>query len=387
MRGQVLPVQDNPVGGVGSHVIRGFDGLRAFAVLAVFLFHVNLYKFGFGWLGVSFFFVLSGFLITTILLRMRESLPVKEYFQKFYGRRLLRIFPPYYFYLLVVALLFLLRSLKIFTPLQVQLETVIWPQFPYAFFYVYNFFNAGSKFVISSFLTHFWSLAVEEQFYIIWPLILLLAPVKKLGRIFWVTILLGPIFRLATYLIYTRYNLPFLSEDVYLAVYVLPFSQVDAFATGAYVSQFRIPHARKQLLLVAVVAPILGYLSQYLSTGFVDFDSLGYEFRMWTGYKFIWGYSLLNYFFALVIYNVRHEQLFLPLLEQKFLEYIGRISYGVYIYHVPIIYTIFTYMPNVTFWIRTLLAFAVTIGVAALSYHILEKPILDLKDRFFPLKS
>ena len=85
-------------------MIPGIDGLRAIAILAVLAFHVNGFEFGFGWLGVQFFFVLSGFLITGILLRMKETLPVKQYFYKFYGRRFLRIFPLYYFYLLVLTI-------------------------------------------------------------------------------------------------------------------------------------------------------------------------------------------------------------------------------------------------------------------------------------------
>src|SRR5512139_1631391 len=83
-------------------MIPGLDGLRAIAVLLVFASHADLVSIG--WMGVQLFFVLSGFLITGILLDMKASLPVGEYFVKFYGRRFLRIFPLYYFYLAVMVI-------------------------------------------------------------------------------------------------------------------------------------------------------------------------------------------------------------------------------------------------------------------------------------------
>src|SRR3989304_4593788 len=93
-------------------MIAGLDGLRAIAILIVFFFHTR--NLPFGWMGVQLFFVLSGFLITDILLRMKESLPRRAFFVKFYGRRFLRIFPLYYFYLaLVVALTFLYPAYKL----------------------------------------------------------------------------------------------------------------------------------------------------------------------------------------------------------------------------------------------------------------------------------
>src|SRR5574339_1073189 len=81
-------------------MIPGLDGLRAIAFLLVFAFHTDYLQIG--WIGVQFFFVLSGFLITGILLDMKKSLPPRDYFFKFYGRRFLRIFPLYYFYLLLM---------------------------------------------------------------------------------------------------------------------------------------------------------------------------------------------------------------------------------------------------------------------------------------------
>lgn len=89
----------------GNHAspekIRGLDGLRGIAFLLVFGLHTGYIRFG--WMGVQLFFVISGFLITDILLRMKETLTPGGYFLKFYARRFLRIFPLYYFFLIALA--------------------------------------------------------------------------------------------------------------------------------------------------------------------------------------------------------------------------------------------------------------------------------------------
>ncbi|GAB4416512.1 MAG: hypothetical protein Kow002_02320 [Anaerolineales bacterium] len=370
-------------------MIPGLDGLRAISVLSVIVFHVNSIQFGFGWLGVQFFFVLSGFLITGILLRMKENLLVGQYFYKFYGRRFLRIFPLYYFYLLIIVVLVWQAGSQVFAPYRSELQTVVRPQLGHAFLYLYNFFYAGSNFHATQFLNHFWSLSVEEQFYIFWPVLLLLTPKKNLKTLFLVTIALGPFFRLVTYWVYTYQVFPFLGDTAHIGIYALPFSHIDAFAMGAYISQFDIPKPRKQLLLFGLLVPLLGYLAQYLELGIIDLNSLGYEFMLTTSYKFIWGYSLLNFFFMLVLYNVYRSKLFIRALEHFTLRYIGKISYGMYIYHNAVIY----FMAESAQFERltsplefSIFATLITLIISSLSFYVLEKPITDLKDKFFPIR-
>lgn len=373
-------------------MIPGLDGLRAISVLAVILFHMNAGKFGFGWLGVQFFFVLSGFLITGILLRIKEKLPGKQFFYKFYGRRVLRIFPLFYFYLLIVVLLVWLANLPFFEPFRHQLKIVVQPQLPYAFFNVYDFFYTTSKFQVTPFLTHFWSLAVEEQFYLIWPWLIWLTPKKNLKKLFLITVVLGPVFRSITYFVYNHQFFPFLSADSYLNVYALPFSHIDAFALGAYVSQFKIQKPRKLFVIMACTIPLLGYFSQYLSLGFMVFHTFGYEFRMFTAYKFIWGYSLFNYLCAILLYNVYQTKLFVRILDNTILRYIGRISYGIYVYHVAIIYIMGKINPfdpdspfhDVKLYLLELILIVV---ISSLSFYLLEKPIINMKDKLFPVGS
>lgn len=372
-------------------MIAGLDGLRAIAFLAVFAFHTHYLEFG--WLGVQLFFVLSGFLITDILLRMKEQFQGREFFSKFYGRRFLRIFPLYYFYLLLVtSLVLLLPALKI-NPLSSELGERFWKQIGYAVFYVYDFFHASAAFEGTRFFTHLWSLSVEEQFYILWPLLIFLTPRQQFKRLCLTAIGLGPILRLIITLIYRHHLFPFLLDDPQLAVNVLPFSQVDAFAMGAYISRFEIPRPRPQLLAMLFIVPALGLTADYLASGEIRLATLGYALPLAGTFKEVWGYSLLSYLFALMIYCVAKAGLFQRALESGILRYLGKISYGLYVYHYGTIAMVSalsrkydlnypTRSPQVFF-----LSLAGTILIASLSFYLLEKPIINLKDRFFRVRS
>ena len=370
-----------------SGMIPGLDGLRAIAFLLVFALHTDYLQIG--WVGVSLFFVLSGFLITGILLDMKKSFSSKDYFIKFYGRRFLRIFPLYYFYLLLIVLL---TTWLISIPFRPRYMQIVLDQIWYAVFYVYDFFFATASFQQSRFLDHFWSLSVEEQFYIFWPLLILLVPEKWLKKLFISFIVLGPAFRLAFFFIHTSGVFRFLADTPSLAVYPLPFSHIDAFAFGAYISRFPIPKARQQFLLLAGLIPAVGFVSQYAATGSIGaISAFGYPLLLPDAYQFIWAYSLLNYFFAVIIYGVAHEKWFTGFLEWRPLRYLGKISYGLYVYHFPIVWFAgrmadFGVAPPLLKPLTALVALIVTILVASLSFHFMERPITDLKDRYFPLK-
>lgn len=367
-------------------MIPGLDGLRAIAFLIIFGFHTDYLPFG--WLGVQLFFVISGYLITGILLRMKENLPAGEYFLKFYGRRFFRIFPLYYLYLLLI---FFLSTWLISISYKPKMMQVVIDQIWYAVLYVYNFYSTYRGFNSSPFLDHLWSLSVEEQFYIIWPLLIFFVNEKHLKKLFLAGIIAGPVFRLAIFLIYqTGYIESFRA----LPIYTLPFSHVDAFALGAYITRFSIPNARKQLAYLSVAVPLVGFLTQFAANGkFEPFLTLGYQDSMPDAYQFIWAYTLLNYLFVVLVYCVVHEKMFVRFLDWPPLQYIGKISYGLYIYHFPIVF----FFPVNWFvgWIRAvgisenlvpllilISSFLSTVAIASLSYYVWEKPFLKLKDRF-----
>lgn len=367
-------------------MIAGLDGLRAVAFLIVFFFHTR--NLPFGWMGVQLFFVLSGFLITDILLRMKEQLPRREFFVKFYGRRFLRIFPLYYFYLfLLVALIFLAPVIRL-KGLNAEIGSKFFNQIWVAFFYVYDFFHASSFFVRSHFFVHLWSLSVEEQFYLLWCPLIFLTPREKFKKLCFTAIGLGFIFRLVTALIYRAQLFPYLSNDPQQSVNVLPFSHLDAFAFGAYISRFEIPRPRLQLLALTVITPAIGLLTDYLTKGATSM-SLGYDLPMTGYYKEVWGYSLLNYLFAVLIYCVARGNFLTFILELPPMRYLGKISYGLYVYHYGIIAITVSLFKTygLDYSLRSfemfIAAMSATLVVASLSFYLLEKPIINLKDKLF----
>jgi len=363
-------------------MIPGLDGLRAVAYLIVFFYHVNYLKFG--WVGVQLFFVLSGFLITDILLGMKETLPIEGYFKKFYIRRILRIFPLYYFFLF---LMLGISAWLIFIDYRSFLMSTLQEQLPYAFIYIYNFYTAYGEHVPSPFLDHLWSLSVEEQFYLAWPLLIFLVNEKNLKKVFLAGIIAGPLFRVLFFLANDMGLSSYLQDSFPSALYVLPFTHLDAFAFGAYISRFSISHARRMLVLLGLFLPAAGFLSYYFETGeMAALDSLGYLVSMPYGYQYLWAYSLINFWFTLLIYCVVKERLFVRFLELPPLRYLGKISYGLYVYHLPMIWFSVrvrdlagmeaTPRPPLYF-----LAFVATILISSISYHVLEAPLIRLKDR------
>lgn len=374
-------------------MIPGLDGLRAIAFLLVFLIHTDYLNFG--WVGVQLFFVLSGFLITGILLDMKEYLPKKEYYTKFYGRRFLRIFPLYYFYLaLMTGITTWLKTIS-FRPNKMQ---IFLDQAPYAAVYVYNFFYASSRFEHTALLEHFWSLSVEEQFYIFWPLLIMLTPKKHIKKLFVAAILGGLGFRILYTVVYRIHPLAFFHENMAIALYALPFTHLDAFGFGAFLTRFEFKKPKLQLAVLSVLVPLLGFGTRYLTTDswFDNWTGLGYPFAMPKGGQYIWGYSVLNYFFALILYLVMREKLFVRFLELPWLRYLGKISYGLYVYHFAVIWftarIIFdTFGQGLTYpqgvFIQAAVALPITVLVASASYYWLEKPLLSLKSRFFSVRS
>ena len=195
-------------------MIPGLDGLRAIAFLFLFLLHGEYL--GFGWLGVQLFFVLSGFLITDILLKMKEKLPFKQYLIKFYIRRFLRIFPLYYFFLLILTgISFYFISINYKT----SVMQVVLDQAGYTFLFIYNFFSASNKFQPSPLIQHLWSLSVEEQFYIFWPLLIFITPTKNIKPLFIAGMISGPLFRLLFFIFYKLYDFQFLPMSVSSVLY------------------------------------------------------------------------------------------------------------------------------------------------------------------------
>jgi peptidoglycan/LPS O-acetylase OafA/YrhL len=347
------------------------DALRAFAVLAVLVGHFTtttsklflpLKLVDLGGLGVRLFFVISGFLITGILLRSKsycekDGLPVLHAFRQFYARRVLRIFPLFYLVLGLAALLNI-------PPVR---ETFGWHAAYLTNFYLFFKGRGGS-------ISHFWSLAVEEQFYLVWPWIILLVTRRRLSATILVTIAIGPIFRLLCGLCTDNVTTP-----------ILPLSCLDTLGIGAFLAlrkdQIGQQHSRKYpfgkfglLLGVGMLAVfvLLGAMNHGRMIGYAIFD---------VGAALVAGWVVWN---ASIGINGPIGKL----LEIRPLLYLGTISYGIYVYHNFIHYLLDR--PEITKILVLLhasslaipLICAITISVAALSWHSFERPINNLK-RYF----
>jgi peptidoglycan/LPS O-acetylase OafA/YrhL len=213
------------------------DGLRGIAVIATMVFHIQFFSVvtgtalwersyamaaGLGWAGVDLFFVLSGFLITGILYESRSQ---PHYFRVFYLRRTVRIFPLYYavLFLFFVLLPVLVRfehvapSTAVFGTMATQL---------FAWSYMVNWDLAFQGFgVVSPLIAHFWSLSIEEQFYLAWP-----AVVRGLSR-HWLMALCG-LMAVSAALV----RIVLFHRGWPTAAYVLPFARMDGLAIGAFIA-------------------------------------------------------------------------------------------------------------------------------------------------------
>ena len=162
---------------LGRTYYPALDVLRGIAILLVFFYHnfSFLQVFEFGWIGVDLFFVLSGFLITDILLSSQGG---RNFFRNFYARRFLRIFPLYY----ITLIAFFLLAPYVFSQQNADVVTYYNTNQLWFWSHLQNWLFVNKGMSSSPMLSHFWSLAVEEQFYLFWPLIIfILKDLKRSG--------------------------------------------------------------------------------------------------------------------------------------------------------------------------------------------------------------
>lgn len=365
---------------------KGLTSFRAVAIFAVFLFHSGALSAGY--LGVQAFFVLSGFLLTPILIDMKSSLNSRDFFMRFYGRRALRIFPLYYLYILVAALIALFITYQNGYEEIKAIERYL-KQIPWAVTYTYNFYHASEMYQHTPLVTHFWSLAVEEQFYLVWPLILFLTPKAHLKKLLLLIILLGPVIRLLISIAVSENTFTFISNKTDLVVYVLPFSHMDAFAIGGYFALYftKQRESGNSVWLIIAITIVIGLITEYLFSNEDMYKSgLGFAPFMRDSYKYIWGYSALNLVFAYILIHIRDKKFMPKFFENTVIFYLGTISYGLYVFHYPVIWSIDFTLPNFPWFIRLLASLLITILISALSYEFIEKRFIQSKDKFFSRK-
>jgi peptidoglycan/LPS O-acetylase OafA/YrhL len=346
----------------------GLEGLRAIAVMLVVLCHQ--YVLTAGWMGVQIFFVLSGYLITGLLVRARDQ-PLRTYLSGFYGRRALRIFPLYY------AVLALLVALSM---AHLRLNGLR-EGLPFAATYTYNFWYASKATSVSYLLTHFWSLCVEEQFYLVWPFVIYLCPPRFTRRLLVTVIVMGPFVRAVLARMLAAHGATHLG-DRFVALDVLSPTHFDAFAVGAYASLYPLGGSRRGLLVSWGLLAAGGLF--LMVKDHLPWASVGYPLGIPAGYAFIWGYTLINICSAFLIDCLAYGKFLPRLFESRPLTYLGKISYGLYVLHYPVQWFVDKALPGRTVLVDIAVQAVITVALASLSYHFWEARFLVLKDRWFP---
>ncbi len=357
---------------------KGLTSYRFFAFLSVYLFHFGFLDFGY--IGVHAFFVLSGFLLTPILLEMKNDLPVKKYFIHFYGRRALRIFPLYFFYLICISIIAYVALYIYEYDVNNRFAQTL-EQLPYAATYTYNFFTIQADYKQTQTITHFWSLAVEEQFYLLWPLVLILTPKKKLMQVLLLVIITAPVVRLLVASASLKW--PDIFNSYSMTAYTFTFSSFDAFAIGGLFAVYVKSIKWQYILILIFMTFLLGVVTEYYSLGNLKLTALGFRSFMGDSYKYIWGFSLFSLIFACLLVKIKNRECLPSLIEHPIFVYLGTISYGLYVYHFPIMYFFNAETPFLIKEIQLLVVFFLSLLVSVISYEFMEKRFLNKKDSFF----
>ncbi|HXS38524.1 MAG TPA: acyltransferase [Flavipsychrobacter sp.] len=366
--------------------IKSLDGVRAIAILLVMTFHTGITHFG--WIGVQLFFVLSGFLITGILWKEKFKTETLSYkFKKFWVRRSLRIFPLYFGYLAFWGI----------TYLCFHFPSYYHTYFPYLVTYTFNYARTLPAWHGNPLFTHLWSLSIEEQFYLFFPFIVFLCPPRLLKSFMVLVIIMAPLIRFLLGEYYRSKGFP--GDIAGDAIYQNTLSHLDAFFMGGIIpvlslnTRFKKPHILFITVFIVVALAGLWDFAHTLHPGTNYFLDLGFNHALVSNYEYIWHYSCLNALFAsflLMLVSIHSSQRFSLLrkiLENKWMVRIGRVSYGMYIFHWAILVYVFAkFFPVHSLAGQILLFIPYTVAVyllAQLSYKIYESKFLKLKDKLF----
>jgi len=381
-----------PSGGQRPAAFPSLDGLRGLAVLSVMAYHFSvgavplqafdgavLAALSAGWVGVDLFFVLSGFLITGILL---DTPRAPERFRNFYARRALRIFPAYY----GVLLFFIFVAPAIHpgaasTQIAAPLKANALPLFTYTINLVVAWQGSWAA-SIPYFSPHFWSLAIEEQFYLFWPFLVLGRSPRVALRWCLTALALSVALRLGIVL----------AGGSPITNYTFTLGRLDGLAFGGVVAcGLRIDGMSDWLARQRATASVIALAA--LAIG-LFIDGRLDPYAPWTLGVVI---AALGVLFAGTVHRaVEADVEARPgFLRRPALRFIGRYSYGLYILHFPVIHLLSrahlgvasfgtiagSALPGVA--IFALLAGGATLLAALVSWHAIESPFLSLK-RFVP---
>jgi peptidoglycan/LPS O-acetylase OafA/YrhL len=369
------------------------DGLRGLAILLVvwhngalaakweahsFFSKTLLLSANIGWIGVQIFFVLSGFLITGILLNEKGA---RHQFRNFYARRILRIFPLYYFVLILAILLLPMLGVNSDWGIAKK-SSEIW-FWVYLANWIIPIAGGGGGF------SHFWSLAVEEQFYLVWPFVIILLKRRPLVIVCILLVITAAIARV----LLISYNPDFAKW----AAYEFTFVRWDALAIGALLAII----VRDEAWLVRLdgVAPKILVMSLLYMLNFII---IFHDFAPVETMISAFNQTIMAIISAVMlfrgVYQVKASHtVWQKLLQNGFLRDIGKYSYAIYVVHYPVVIALGPYWgtytgalqqtsPTVSTILRVTLAAVVSYFLARLTWVLIENPFLQLK-RFFKTRA
>lgn len=344
--------------------VPGFDALRGFAVFMVIVYHGSYGLFPGGFLGVDLFFMISGYLITGMLwseFTASSTLSLKN----FYARRMLRLHPA-----LVMGVLLAL-VLWHYTNIRERANPFI-ASFA-SFFYLANIVDEE----VMGNMNPFWSLSVEEHFYLLWPLIMLavLSALNSLQRIRFIALLIAGV---TVFRIYAAFHGKWDYGLVVIDPYSFTLCRIDCILIGA-------------LVYFASVVPGFD-----LATGYKKFHqtmlvvslallaSFGFYIDWSDGLWMKGGFLITNMVSAIVILETLRNPKN-PLINNKTIIWIGQRSYGIYVYHYPIFQMmepLRRHHDPVNFLLVSAVRIILSVVLAALSYKYIEQPALRYKNKF-----
>jgi peptidoglycan/LPS O-acetylase OafA/YrhL len=361
----------------GSHHVRALDGIRGLAIILVCIYHAFLFSPAYTpfaallheisarcWVGVDLFFVLSGYLITGVLLRAKNA---DNYYQVFYARRALRILPLYY--------------VAMFGWMLVAHD---WPPVKYQAWFWFNLSNLPTAFTpyLIPYLAHYWSLAIEEQFYLLWP-----AVVRKVSETVLIRVCIGALIGC-----FVLRNLPIVlawNQRWPNFIYRLTPFRIDTLCAGALLAILTyggVNMTRYRWHLR--IGCIAGAAIFVISTLFDANSNLPARFA-YTG--------AVICFTALIALALDPDKPTAKIFANGFLRRMGLYSYCFYLIHTGVLSQYWlvhhrlsrVHLTFASEYLNQLLInsflFAVTFGICAASYRFFESPILGLK-RFFPYR-
>lgn len=342
--------------------IKGLDGLRALAVIMVIGYHLKLPFFKGGVLGVTVFFVISGFLITRLLLQeLHENNKID--LKRFWVKRIRRIWPAMLFMVSVVIIVTAIFNRPLFTKASKDFVSVI-----FGFNNWYQIFNNMSYFDqggAASPLLHCWSLAIETQFYLIFPLVIVLfsklnePDAKKKKHLMLVTLLLIIVSSLLMFILFDPTGDP---TRIYYGLDTRAFSLL----VGAMLAMIHFYYPRLRLSYqFSTIISIASLLGIFIMVAQVA----GYEAFLYKG-----GYLLASVLTAFVIAGILKQKGWLTyIFSLPILEWIGKLSYSIYLWHYPLI-ILLTGGKKASVGMM-ILEVVLTFVMASFSYYFIETPI------------